>query len=186
MGKLRDYLKDAFKNTNREEYPKYGVFISYTLDDDKEKERALLHLEEQWAEVPRPLLFMQIVYKESSSPAKRDLKDINMYIFDRGSKSHLRTISALPWEVPGHKMTCLKEAGWDKVIKEYIEATVIRAKYELIDNNDEPHYGEIPELKGVWATGKSQEEVKKNLAEVLEGWIALRFKRIVTSTNIET
>lgn len=40
----------------------------------------------------------------------------------------------------------------------------------------EPFYGEIPELRGVWAIGKTQEECRENLKGVIEGWIALRLR----------
>lgn len=38
-------------------------------------------------------------------------------------------------------------------------------------------YGEIRELSGVWATGKTLEECRRNLAEVLDGWMILRLKK---------
>lgn len=59
---------------------------------------------------------------------------------------------------------------------EYIEAALSRARYELI-NDEEPYYGEVPELEGVWATGKTLEECRKNLAEVIDGWIVVRLKK---------
>ena len=37
-----------------------------------------------------------------------------------------------------------------------------RAKYEIIDD-EELDYGEVPELEGVWATGKTLEECCRNL-----------------------
>jgi len=40
------------------------------------------------------------------------------------------------------------------LIAEYIEGALARAEYELIED-DEPYYGEVPELEGVWATGKA-------------------------------
>jgi predicted RNase H-like HicB family nuclease len=39
------------------------------------------------------------------------------------------------------------------------------------------NYGEIPELKGIWATGKTLEECRKRLSEVIEGRIIVRLKR---------
>jgi len=39
------------------------------------------------------------------------------------------------------------------MIIEYIEAALSKAKYEII-NDEEPFYGEVPGLQGVWATGK--------------------------------
>lgn len=51
-----------------------------------------------------------------------------------------------------------------------------RTKYEVIDD-EEPYYGEIPELEGVWALGKTLEECRNNLAEVIDGWLVIRLKR---------
>ena len=59
---------------------------------------------------------------------------------------------------------------------EYIEAALVRARYEMIDD-EEPYYGEVPELKGIWATGKTLEECRKRLSEVIEGWIVVRLKK---------
>ncbi len=59
---------------------------------------------------------------------------------------------------------------------EYIEEALKRAKYEIIDD-EEPYYGEIKELKSVWATGKTLEECRDNLKNVIEGWILLSIKK---------
>lgn len=58
---------------------------------------------------------------------------------------------------------------------EYIHATLSKATYEIIED-EEPFYGEIPELRGVWAIGKTLEECRENLKGVIEGWIALRLR----------
>jgi len=63
------------------------------------------------------------------------------------------------------------------VIIEYIQEALQRAHYELIRDDEEPYYGEIPALKGVWASGKTLEECRQNLVEVLEGWILLHLKK---------
>jgi predicted RNase H-like HicB family nuclease len=62
------------------------------------------------------------------------------------------------------------------MIIEYIEAALARANYEII-RDEEPYYGEVPDLKGVWATGKTLEECRKKLAEVIEGWIIIRLRK---------
>ena len=62
------------------------------------------------------------------------------------------------------------------MITEYIEAALSRAKYEIIED-EESYYGEVPELKGAWATGKTLEECRHNLAEVIDGWLVVRLKR---------
>jgi predicted RNase H-like HicB family nuclease len=40
------------------------------------------------------------------------------------------------------------------MFSEYINAAMKNAHYEIIED-EEPYYGEIAELKGVWATGKT-------------------------------
>lgn len=62
------------------------------------------------------------------------------------------------------------------MITEYIQAALSKAKYEIIED-EEPYYGEIPELAGVWAIGKTLEECRRNLAEVIDGWLVLRLKK---------
>jgi len=59
---------------------------------------------------------------------------------------------------------------------EYVEEALRRARYEIIDD-EEPYYGEIEELRGVWATGKTLEECRNNLRDVIEGWILLSIKK---------
>lgn len=63
------------------------------------------------------------------------------------------------------------------MILEYIQQALETAKYEVIQNNGEPYYGEIPPCKGVWATGRTLESCRRNLQDVLDGWIALRLQR---------
>lgn len=62
------------------------------------------------------------------------------------------------------------------MLVEYIEKALEKARYQLIDN-PEPYYGEIPKLKGVWATEKTLEECRRNLADVVEGWIIVRLRK---------
>ena len=50
---------------------------------------------------------------------------------------------------------------------EYIQAAMDKATYEIIDD-PEPFYGEVPELQGLWATGKTLEECQKNLVDALK------------------
>lgn len=62
------------------------------------------------------------------------------------------------------------------MIIEYIHAALARAKYEII-NDEEPFYGEIEDLPGVWATGKTLWECRQNLVEVLDEWIIIHLRR---------
>lgn len=58
---------------------------------------------------------------------------------------------------------------------QYIQAALEKARYEIIDD-EEPYYGEVPELEGVWATGKTLEECRRNLEEVIDEWIIIRLR----------
>lgn len=62
------------------------------------------------------------------------------------------------------------------MIQTYIDAAMRLARYELIQD-DEPYYGEVPELPGVWATGRTLEECRQNLLEVVDGWLLFRIAR---------
>ncbi len=62
------------------------------------------------------------------------------------------------------------------MIREYVEQAMEKAHYEIIENSGQ-YYGEIAVCRGVWATGKTLEECRKNLEDVLEGWILLRVRR---------
>jgi len=60
---------------------------------------------------------------------------------------------------------------------EYIQAALERAEYEIMEDDEpEPYYGHVPELPGVWATGKTFEDCRRVLVSVIEGWIALRLR----------
>jgi predicted RNase H-like HicB family nuclease len=63
------------------------------------------------------------------------------------------------------------------VLTEYIDEALSRARYELIDDPDEPYYGEILDLPGVWASGGTLESCRSQLKEVIEGWILLSVKK---------
>jgi predicted RNase H-like HicB family nuclease len=62
------------------------------------------------------------------------------------------------------------------MIAEYVQAALERARYELIQD-EEPYYGEVRELPGVWASGATLEECRRRLAEVLDGWLVVRLSR---------
>ena len=62
------------------------------------------------------------------------------------------------------------------MIPKYITAALEHARYEIIEDA-EPYYGEVPELPGVWATGRTLEECRRNLAGVLDEWLILRLRR---------
>jgi predicted RNase H-like HicB family nuclease len=59
------------------------------------------------------------------------------------------------------------------MIRAYIDTAMKHAHYELIDQPDDPYYGEVPGLDGVMACGASLEECRANLEDALDAWIAL-------------
>jgi len=59
------------------------------------------------------------------------------------------------------------------MIREYINAAMQRAHYELIDQPGAPYYGEIPGLQGVIACGTSLEECRANLEDAVDAWLVL-------------
>ena len=61
------------------------------------------------------------------------------------------------------------------MLTEYVEEALQRAHYEIIDD-EEPYYGEVKELQGIWASGKSLEECRKHLKDVIEGWLLVSIK----------
>jgi predicted RNase H-like HicB family nuclease len=64
---------------------------------------------------------------------------------------------------------------------EYIPAAISEAVYEVIDD-EEPYYGEVPERKDVWATGKTPEECRENLQMAIEDWIAFSYDNLLIPT----
>jgi predicted RNase H-like HicB family nuclease len=73
----------------------------------------------------------------------------------------------------GNCIILVKEA---KLIIEYINEALRLAKYEIIDD-EEPYYGEIPVIQGVWASGRTLEECRERLKDTLDEWIILSFNR---------
>ena len=56
------------------------------------------------------------------------------------------------------------------MLLQYMQTALECAHYEIIED-EEPFYGEVPSLDGVWATGKSLEECRRNLVEAIEDWV---------------
>ena len=54
----------------------------------------------------------------------------------------------------------------------YLQAALNHAHYEIIED-DEPYYGEVRGLEGVWAAGQTLEACREALAEVIEDWLLL-------------
>jgi len=59
---------------------------------------------------------------------------------------------------------------------QYIQTALDRAHYEMIDD-EEPFYAEVAGLEGVWATGRTLEECRRNLADAIEDWLLFSIAR---------
>ena len=60
------------------------------------------------------------------------------------------------------------------MITEYIQAALEISQYKKID--DDSWFAEIPGFDGVWSNGRSVEECRKELVEVLEEWLILKIQ----------
>ena len=57
------------------------------------------------------------------------------------------------------------------MLTDYIRVAMRKATYEILP--DSTFYGEIPGLQGVYANAAALDDCRKELQEVLEGWIVL-------------
>ena len=60
------------------------------------------------------------------------------------------------------------------MINEYMQKALDLAQYKKLD--DKTWFADIPGFQGVWANGKTVEECRTELSEVLEEWILLKIK----------
>ena len=61
------------------------------------------------------------------------------------------------------------------MLTDFIQKKLYTAKYKLLA--DKTYFGEIPSIRGVWANAKTLEDCRKELQEVLEGWLVLSLKK---------
>jgi predicted RNase H-like HicB family nuclease len=69
------------------------------------------------------------------------------------------------------------------MLTDYLTAAMERAHYELIED-DEPFYGSVPGIEGLWATGATLEDCRRNLASALEDWLLFSIHRGSTLPEI--
>jgi len=62
------------------------------------------------------------------------------------------------------------------MLTEYLQATLRRAKYEILPD-DGQYYGEIPSFDGVYAHAETLEACREELREVLEEWVLVSVSR---------
>ena len=57
------------------------------------------------------------------------------------------------------------------MLTKYIVSKMSSAHFKVLE--DGLYFGEIPSVKGVWAHAKTLKECKRELQDVLEGWLIL-------------
>ena len=57
---------------------------------------------------------------------------------------------------------------------EYIQAALRKANYKTLE--DGTWFADIPGFQGVWANGRTVEECRDELREVLEEWLMLKIR----------
>ncbi len=62
------------------------------------------------------------------------------------------------------------------MFNEYLDKAVHHATYEQIE--DGTYFGRIPGFKGVWANKPTEQECRKELRDVLEGWVLLNIDTV--------
>lgn len=69
---------------------------------------------------------------------------------------------------------------------QYITKKLQQANYKILE--DGLYYGEIPQVRGVWASAKSLEKCRQELQEVLEDWTLLQVaeQRKVQGLSVKT
>ncbi|MDA8083323.1 MAG: type II toxin-antitoxin system HicB family antitoxin [Nitrospiraceae bacterium] len=60
------------------------------------------------------------------------------------------------------------------MLKEYTDSVIEDAVYKKLD--DGSWFAEVPGFEGVWANGATVEACRKELIEVLEEWLILKFR----------
>lgn len=60
------------------------------------------------------------------------------------------------------------------MLNKYIAQKLRTARYKILKNKT--FFGEIPGLRGVWASANNLEDCRKELQEVLEDWLLLKIR----------
>ena len=58
------------------------------------------------------------------------------------------------------------------MLSDYLNKKLKTARYKILRNGT--YFGEIPGVRRVWSNGKSLEDCRRELAEVLEDWFFLK------------
>lgn len=98
LDKLRDPRRVWKRGRDAPKQLKYAVLITYSQTQDIDK--AYEHVKERWEKAPWPLLLILIDFRKSRKfSSGRELKNINISVFDSSERRDLRAAPAFPWNV---------------------------------------------------------------------------------------
>ena len=60
------------------------------------------------------------------------------------------------------------------MLSEFVSKKLKEARYKILKDGN--YFGEIPGLKGVWASAKNLESCREQLRKVLEDWLLLKVR----------
>lgn len=60
------------------------------------------------------------------------------------------------------------------MLSEFIAKKLAEARYKMLKNG--VYFGEVPALRGVWASAKNLEECREELRLALEDWLLFKLK----------
>jgi len=69
------------------------------------------------------------------------------------------------------------------MFSEYIQAALKQAKYEILDNGS--YVATVEPLPGVIATGKTIEDCREDLIEVIEEWVTIRLQKGLDNPSVD-
>jgi predicted RNase H-like HicB family nuclease len=61
-------------------------------------------------------------------------------------------------------------------MEDFVANAFASARFERIIDK-QPYYGEIPQCRGVWATGRTLAECKRKLRSALHDWVRMRERK---------
>jgi hypothetical protein len=101
-GNELEKLKDHSVRPKGKERLKYAVLVTYTHAriHTPDIEKVYNHVMGKWEGARWPLLLILIEVEKSKLRMRREFKNIQMSVFDKGERRELRSAPAFPWEVP--------------------------------------------------------------------------------------
>ena len=69
------------------------------------------------------------------------------------------------------------------MLTEFVDKKLRKARYKIL--KDGTYFGEVADIRGVWANARNLEDCRKELREVLEDWLVLKVRDREKITGFE-